>query len=235
LKILGLKEFEQAFDEFEKNGWGVHYDCHFKAEKRHNDFNLQIRAQVLAEDIGFTCMIFKDYYLESINEILKNGINVPRKIPMCQLKAANVLKHIFFSIRAYHDALYKVLLRIFDQKINAGSSMKRTIEEETEDFKTGNPVGRFLKDSFPEYAKWFLEFREWRNEIKNGQGVNFSVSQDFIDQKIEMRVGMVNRLNNKRIDVGLGTLENALNVSLELTRLVIALGIKEQLFTSVKT
>ena len=233
MKIVGLDEFEKSFKEFEKNGWAIHYDCHFKDGNRIDDLNLQLRAQVLAEDIGFAAMIFKDYYLMSIDEIVKTNPLQSPTIPMSQHKTANSLKHIFFLIRAYQDALYRVFLRQFGQQAGRWVSIKNVFDGVT--FKPGNPVSEVLKKSLPDYAKWFFELRDWRNNIKNGQAVSFQTSQHFVKNEVQMQVVMVNRLNDNRIEIDLETIAFALNMSACLTRLVIATGIEKGLFSIPKT
>ena len=76
-------------------------------------------------------------------------------------------KQMFVLIRAYQDALCRVLLILAGQAAGKGTSMKTAMN------KPGNPCGDSAK-TVEGYEAWFEDWREKRNAVKDG--VSFSLA-----------------------------------------------------------
>ena len=246
MKIIGLEVFEEAYKEFEANGWAIHSKHHFKPADRPEDFDLQMKAQVLAEDIGFTCMVFKDLYLECVEKIqeatkvmlAKNKVvssesakEYHEGIAIPVSKVAVIAKYFFILIRAYQDAIYKMMMRIFKQGINDGTSVAQAIDQASCEFILKNPVAKLLDEKMSTYAKWFLDFRKWRNLVKTGQGATHSSGQDFEKNEIRVSIELSQRAKEGKYEITLLELAKALKISASLTTVAIELGLNKSVFT----
>ncbi len=106
------------------------------------------------------------------------ALDDPTTEPGIKLKA--MYKALYFPLRAYQDAIYRVILQIKGQKSGQKSSMIDAIHKPTEKFKTTNHVGKVLNDACPEYAGWFVDFRNKRNNIKEGINLSLHTPADDI-------------------------------------------------------
>lgn len=83
---------------------------------------------------------------------------------------------MYFFIRALQDATYGVLLELTGEKAVNYSSMKYCADNEN------NPIHKEISRLLPEYFKWFTEFNNQRNKIKEGitAGGGFNPSSDLL-------------------------------------------------------
>ncbi|MFC1932593.1 hypothetical protein ACFLXU_03050 [Chloroflexota bacterium] len=154
-----------------------------------------------------------DYSGLSLDEIHKESIrrtfesmrisNEVTKEPMRKLEIC--YKALFMFVRAYQDAMLKMLLAIEGQAPGNNSSMTQAVDWKTGKFKENNIIGHLLSDELPDYATWFSYWREKRNKVK--EGIGYGISGDIKDIGISFntvtRQGgiVVNNESVKIIDV----------------------------------
>jgi len=146
---------------------------------------VRTEAGALANDILKQCGIFREAHILSNSPVsilkehpLANHQYIQKGYvssigPNARLIIA--YKGLFFFIRAYQDALYRVLLEI-ETSEDAGRyrRMISAISENDQSYKADNPVGALLASSFPEYLEWFLDWRKRRDSVKLGAGFHIS-------------------------------------------------------------
>jgi hypothetical protein len=77
-------------------------------------------------------------------------------------KLGTAYKAFFYFVRAYQDTVYRMILNVHGQNWRATqTTMNRA-------HKDRNLVGVLLRARLPEYLPWFAEWREKRNQIKDG-------------------------------------------------------------------
>jgi hypothetical protein len=81
-------------------------------------------------------------------------------------------KAVFIFIRAHQDVLYLMLVRLQGRVPGQGTSMQQAFQ------KAGNPVRRLLDARLPEYAAWFPQWRDMRNDVKEGASFSIVGPQD---------------------------------------------------------
>lgn len=130
-----LQGFDDALQEFERKAYSKLYEHHFDAGKELENFNLQIQAQSLASDIGYFCFIVRALYIEALDQVsnkmdreagggaLKMEEEERDPTTMSLEKLGVAFKSFYFLIRAYHDVMYKIILRLYNQNIGGESSM----------------------------------------------------------------------------------------------------------------
>jgi len=139
------------------------------------------QAGVGASDIVTFCItIFKDAHADAVNrltesshilgaaifnpQLIKKGLNVSSDA--CS-KLIVSYKALFYFVRAYQDALYKVMLEIEGQSPGYGSMA-------TASQNPRNKVAEILNIYLPEYKQWFINWKKKRDDVK--LGANFSIS-----------------------------------------------------------
>jgi hypothetical protein len=92
-------------------------------------------------------------------------------------------KSFYFLIHAFHDVMYKIILRLYNQNIGGQSSMHSAIDYESRLIKNNNPVQNILEESGQEYAEWFISMRGRRNFSKNGVGISYEMGKTSLRMK----------------------------------------------------
>jgi len=239
-----LKEFDQAFERFERDAYSKLYECHFDADKELENFDLQIQAQSLAEDIGYFCMIIRDLYLEAsekvsqemdrkaekaLGPVKKDSGRDPTMI--CLGKLGVAYKSFYFLVRAFHDVLYKLILCLHDQEIGPNSSMKAVIDKNG-NLKRNNPAGEFISRYCDGYAEWFSSMRARRNLSKCGVGISYDLGKNFItnETKLAIRIGSLPKKQSPSLT--LEEFTKALTISTQITGAMIEYGLTTGRFIS---
>lgn len=150
---------------------------------------------------------WKHHFKENMNAMDRNAV---------------AYKAIYFFIRALQDAVYSVLLELCGNESKKYLHMSRCLNEKRDS------VNQILKKGFPNYFKWFDEFRTKRNKIKNGItygggydsdrnlsinmniveewktppeiGIDFVLDIDDIIEAVEISVSLLDFTNNFAID-----------------------------------
>lgn len=76
-------------------------------------------------------------------------------------RVETAFKSVHMWLRAYQDAVCGVLLATRGDAVGRHTSMSDRI-------KPGKPIGQYLAQHLPDYAEWFVEWRDRRNEMKIG-------------------------------------------------------------------
>lgn len=95
-------------------------------------------------------------------------------------RLAATYKAIFFFVRAYQDATYRVLLQLLGERSGVGVSMARAADNDR------NPVARLLAQETPTYLPWFSSWKSLRDSIKDGRshsvvGPQWNPGVSFVD------------------------------------------------------
>ena len=88
-------------------------------------------------------------------------------------RLAVAFKSVFFYIRACQDDLYGLLLLALTGSRHGQPSMNRAVKNPL------NPVAVLLSSELPGYLDWFANWRDQRNNIKNG--CNFGIVGPNVD------------------------------------------------------
>lgn len=78
-------------------------------------------------------------------------------------------KTSFFFIRAYQDALCRVLLVLAGQRAGGYSSMSTAMK------KSASPVRLLFDQELPSYREWFKQWTALRDKLKVGTGFSFQL------------------------------------------------------------
>lgn len=131
-----------------------------------------------------------------------------------------LVKALFVFLRAYQDAMYALMFEMIEGKPTRHRRMQEAAS------KPMNPVGRVLRRQLSGYLDWFADWRELRNEVK--EGVNFSLLGPPDDIAITFTsttdAGGYVIFDVDRPVVRLSHLASALDVSAALTRLATSLA-----------
>ncbi len=240
-----LKEFDKAFEAFEKEAYSKLYECHFDAGKELDNFNLQIQAQSLSSDLGYFSMIVRDLYIETLikvsQELDRKAKIAPEPIEndsgrdptmICLGKLGVAYKSFYFLVRAYHDVLYKLILCLNGQDISPKSSMYKAVNDESRSLVKDNPVGKFLSECCEEYAEWFISMRARRNLSKYGVGVSYEMGKNFINNETTLTIKIGNLPQKQSPPLSLDEFTMALTISTKITRAMIEHGLKAGRFIS---
>ncbi|MCW8901250.1 MAG: hypothetical protein OQK75_11500 [Gammaproteobacteria bacterium] len=239
-----LQEFDNALQEFEREAYSKLYEHHFDTGKELEDFNLQIQAQSLASDIGYFCFIVRDLYVEALGQVSNkmdreaSGIEPEEAeeerdpTTMSLEKLGVAFKSFYFLIRAYHDVIYKIILRLYNQNIGGKSSMHQAIDYENRLIKKNNPVEKILDTNCQEYTEWFISMRGRRNLSKNGVGVSYQMGKNFIENETTLAIRIGSPARNQSPPLSLDEFTQALLVSTKLTMATISHGIEVGRFIS---
>jgi hypothetical protein len=76
-------------------------------------------------------------------------------------RVQTAFKSVHIWLRAYQDAVCGVLLSMRGEAVGRHTSMGDRL-------KPGKPIGTYLAEHLPEYAEWFSEWRDRRNDMKVG-------------------------------------------------------------------
>jgi hypothetical protein len=76
-------------------------------------------------------------------------------------RVETAVKSVHMWLRAYQDAVCGVLLATRGDAVGHHTSMSDRL-------KPGKPIGAYLAEHLPEYAAWFNDWRDRRNEMKLG-------------------------------------------------------------------
>jgi hypothetical protein len=86
-------------------------------------------------------------------------------------RVETAFKSVHMWLRAYQDAVCGVLLATRGDAVGRHTSMSDRI-------KPGKPIGSYLAEHLPEYAEWFNEWRDRRNEMKLGASFQTVIDGD---------------------------------------------------------
>jgi len=235
-----LQKFDKAFREFEQEVYSKLREYHFDANIELDNLDLQIQAQCLAEDIGYFSMIMRELYKEALDEVSKKmdrsvaGQKDPKDalgrdfIALSLGKLGVAYKSFYFLIRAFHDVMYKLILRLHNQNIGSNSSMNSAIDSTNNTIKHNNPVQYVLKEKSTAYAEWFIVMRKRRNLSKNGIGIGYSMGKNYIDNETTLAIVIGNPTRNQSPPLSLDEFTQALEMSIELTKSSILYGIEKK-------
>lgn len=95
-----------------------------------------------------------------LNEWWRNGAEGMLVFPESR-RVETAFKSVHMWLRAYQDKVCGVLLATRGDRVGAHTSMSDRI-------KPGRPIGEYLAEHLPEYAAWFSEWRNRRNQMKVG-------------------------------------------------------------------
>jgi len=233
-----LLKFDQVFREFEQEVYSKLREYFFDPNTELKNLNFQIEAQCLAEDIGYFSMILRELYANALDEISKNidqSVINPQNtstIPISLGKLGVAYKSFYFFIRAFHDAILKLILGIYKQGVSQHSSMKDAINLETMTIKQNHPVEYILKEKSKDYAQWFMTMRDRRNLLKHGTGVGYLTGKDYIENETTLAIVFGNPTKDQSPPLYLDEIIQALEMSIELTKLAISYGIENKRLTS---
>jgi len=239
-----LQEFDNAFQEFEREGYSKLYEHHFDAGKELAEFNLQIQAQSLASDVGYFCFIVRDLYTNALEEVSNKmdrevagekyvQIDGERDSTTMSLAKLGVsFKSFYFLIRAFHDVMYKIILRLYNQNIGGQSSMYQAIDVESRLIKKNSPVQIILKENSQEYAEWFISMRGRRNLSKNGVGISYQTGKNFIENETTLAIRIGSPTRTQSPPLSLDEFTQALLISTKLTKAIINYGLETGRFIS---
>lgn len=240
-----LKEFDQAFEDFERDAYSKLYECHFDAGKELDNFNLQVQAQSLANDLGYFCLIVRDLYVETLGKVSQK---MDRRAQMafepikdssgrdptviCLGKLGVAYKAFYFLVRAFHDVLYKMILRLYGQNVGPKSSMKDAIDYELRSLKRTNPVGEFISDCCEGYAEWFIPMRARRDLSKYGVGISYEMGKNFVNNETSLAIRIGSLPKKQSPSLTLEELTKALTISTQITGAMIEYGLTTGRFIS---
>jgi len=243
-----LKEFDQAFEDFERDAYSKLYECHFDAGKELDNFNLQVQAQSLANDLGYFCLIVRDLYEETLGKVSQE---MDRKAQMafepirdssgrdptviCLGKLGVVYKAFYFLVRAFHDVLYKMILCLHGQNVGPKSSMKDAIDYELRSLKRTNPVGEFISNCCEGYAEWFIPMRARRDLSKYGVGISYEMGKNFVNNETSLAIKIGNPTRNQSPALTLDEFTKSLTISTQITNAMIKYGLTTGRFISPNT
>jgi hypothetical protein len=80
-------------------------------------------------------------------------------------------KSVHMWLRAYQDAVCGVLLATRGDRVGGHTSMNERL-------KAGKPVAAYLEEHLPDYAAWFRDWRDRRNEMKVGASFETVIDGD---------------------------------------------------------
>jgi hypothetical protein len=137
------------------------------------------------EDIGRKNEEFETKYGKSVWLAMKEELDLTWP-PLARLHAC--YRGFFFLLRSLQDRIYSVGLELNGQQAGKQASMSSAFQNGQ--VRRTNPVGALIQAQCPRYSKWFPEFRELRNTIKNGvptsstmSGFNLGIMLDSIDEE----------------------------------------------------
>lgn len=239
-----LKEFDQASARFERDAYSKLYEYHFDADKELKNFELQIQAQSLAEDLGYFCMIVRDLYLEALEKASQEMDRKAQKalgpvkedsgrdLTMIYLgKLGVAYKSFYFLVRAFHDVLYKLILSLHGQEVGPNSSMDAVIDKNG-DLKRNNSVGEFISKCCDGYAEWFISMRARRNLSKCGVGITYDIGKNFISNETTLAIRIGSLPKKQSPTLTLEEFTKALTISTQITSAIIEYGLTTGRFIS---
>jgi hypothetical protein len=83
-------------------------------------------------------------------------------------RVETAFKSVHMWLRAYQDAVCGVLLATRGDRVGRHTSMSDRL-------KPGKPIGQYIAEHLPDYADWFSEWRDRRNEMKLGASFRLEV------------------------------------------------------------
>jgi hypothetical protein len=132
-------------------------------------------------------------------------------------RLAAAYKAMFFFVRAYQDASYRVLLQLLGDR-NEGVSMSQAAKN------PNNPVAEHLAKELPSYMPWFVAWRKLRDSVKAGRthslrGPQWNIGVSFEEvppQDSQQSVYVTVRLNQivEALDQSVGIARSALNLAI---------------------
>lgn len=236
-----LKSFDEAFKNFESNVYCKLHKYYFNSSTALKDFNIQLQAQSLANDVGYSAMIIRDLYVSAVeyaskefdNHIRSKSKGFPNTISTEVKKLGVSFKSFFFSIRAYQDSLYKIILGIEGQSNGRKSSMKNAIDYSNNNFNRSNPAGSLLALKCPDYANWFIALKENRDQLKYGMAVSYNAGKNFETGETNVAIEMKVPNKKKSFPVGLDFITKSLAISAKATNGVIESGLLKNKLTKL--
>jgi hypothetical protein len=84
-------------------------------------------------------------------------------------QAVSAIKAFYWFLRAYHDAIYRVIVALGGSRPGDEATMARGLAEQS-------PVREMLDRQLPTYPAEFLAMRERRNRVKRGTGHGSMIS-----------------------------------------------------------
>lgn len=121
------------------------------------------------------------------------------------------VRALFFFIRAFQDAGYRLILESTGQDVGDGSLISKCLNPKKRD----NPVASLIRKKIPDYEAWFWDMRDKRNTIKLGTPTPglFSYSNRHFSSRL------IFILDSKKTDVTFQYLGDSLLMSLKLAKL----------------
>lgn len=116
-------------------------------------------AETLVGEFATAARVLNDWWQEGAQDMLV--------FPESR-RVETAFKSVHMWLRAYQDAVCGVLLATRGDAVRRHTSMSDRI-------KPGKPIGQYLDQNLPEYAPWFTEWRDRRNEMKIGALFNLEV------------------------------------------------------------
>jgi hypothetical protein len=102
-----------------------------------------------------------------LDEWWRNGAEGMLDFPESR-QVETAFKSVHMWLRAYQDAVCGVLLAARGDSVGRHTSMSDRL-------KPGKPIGEYLREHLPDYAEWFNEWRDRRNEMKVGASFGLEV------------------------------------------------------------
>jgi hypothetical protein len=119
-------------------------------------------AETLVGEFARAARTFDDWYRDGAEGMLR--------FPEAR-RVETAFKSVHMWLRAYQDAVCGVLLATRGDSVGRHTSMSDRL-------KPGKPIGEYLAEHLPEYAGWFTEWRDRRNEMKLGASFELEIDGD---------------------------------------------------------
>lgn len=119
-------------------------------------------AETLVREFAVTAGVFDEW--------VRNGAPGMLDFPESR-RVETAFKSVHIWLRAYQDAVCGVLLSMRGDAVGRHTSMSERI-------RPGKPIGQYLRQHLPEYAGWFSEWRDRRNEMKVGASFRLVIDGD---------------------------------------------------------
>lgn len=233
-----LTEFDKALLDFERDAYSLLHECHFDAGEELSNFKVQIQAQSLATDLGYFAMVMRDLHQNAIQDVSDKmdceiyQHRLEQKISMPMAKFGSAFKAFMFLVRAYQDAIYKIVLCINDQTVGGKSSMTKAVDVKTRTFIVSNSAGNLLAGVVPEYATWFSDMRKQRDFIKYGAGIGYYTAKNFVTNETTVAIKLHTSSESEKPTISLDDVSSALRASTAATKAIINFGILHGKFQS---